>query len=106
MTADRLARDVSNRTTSDRPSKPESRTTTPGSRPSSRLTIGPSPGRPSQTSGSCRAAPCCPVSPDLARQRVADLRRARLAEMPISSLSHPIWSASAVLLAVSHSGCP
>jgi hypothetical protein len=44
MTADRLARAASNRTTSDRPSKPESRTTIPGSRPSSRLIIGPSPG--------------------------------------------------------------
>ena len=102
MTADRLARDVSNRTTSDRPSKPESRTTTPGSRPSSRLTIGPSPGRPSQTSGSCRAAPCCPVSPDLARQRVADLRRARLAETPSSWLSHLIWPLRAILSMVSH----
>jgi hypothetical protein len=44
----------------------------------------------------------CPVSLDLARQHVADLRRARLAETPFSRSSHLIWPLSAILSAVSH----
>ena len=39
--------------------------------------------RPTDTS--CR---CCPVSPNLAREHVADLRRARFAETAASWLSH------------------
>jgi hypothetical protein len=44
----------------------------------------------------------CPVSLDLVRLHLGDLRRARSGETPFSGLSHLIWSAMAVLSAVSH----
>jgi hypothetical protein len=45
----------------------------------------------------------CPVSRDLVRPHLADLRRTRSGETPLSDLSHLIWSAVAILSAVSHS---
>ena len=48
----------------------------------------------------------CPVSLDLVRPHLADLRRARSGETTSSWLSHLIWSAVAVLSAVSHSIWP
>jgi hypothetical protein len=45
----------------------------------------------------------CPVSLDLVRPHLADLRRTTSPETPFSGLSHPIWSARAILSAVSHS---
>jgi hypothetical protein len=45
----------------------------------------------------------CPVSRDLVRPHLADLRRTRSGETPFSDLSHLIWSAVAILSAVSHS---
>jgi hypothetical protein len=58
----------------------------------------------------CRVIPsgigrrrACPVSLNMARQRVADLRRARLAETPSRRPSYLIWSVVAILSAVSHS---
>jgi hypothetical protein len=39
----------------------------------------------------------CPVSLDLARPPVANLRRARSGETPFSWLSHFIWPATAIL---------
>jgi hypothetical protein len=47
--------------------------------------------------------PSCPVSMNLARQHLADLRRATSGETPFSGLSHLIWSAVAILSPVSHS---
>jgi hypothetical protein len=44
----------------------------------------------------------CPVSLDLVRPYLADLRRTTSPETPFSGLSHPIWSARAILSAVSH----
>ena len=44
----------------------------------------------------------CPVSLDLVRLHLGDLRRARSAETPFSGLSHLIWSAVAILSALSH----
>jgi hypothetical protein len=47
-------------------------------------------------------AEICPVSPDLARRHLADLRRARSAETASSWLSHLIWPVRAILSLVSH----
>src|SRR5215216_5139801 len=44
----------------------------------------------------------CPVSLDLVRPHLADLRRTRSAETASSRLSHLIWSATAILSAMSH----
>lgn len=52
------------------------------------------------------ATPRCPVSRDLVRQHIADLRRARLVETASSCLSHRIWFVVAILSAVSHSIWP
>jgi hypothetical protein len=48
----------------------------------------------------------CPVSLDLARPHLGDLRRATLAETPFRSSSHSTWPLSAILSAVSHSIWP
>jgi hypothetical protein len=45
----------------------------------------------------------CPVSLDLARRHLADLRRTTSPETPFNGLSHLIWPAKAILSAVSHS---
>jgi hypothetical protein len=45
----------------------------------------------------------CPVSLDLVRPHLADLRRTISPETPFSGLSHLIWSVRAILSAVSHS---
>jgi hypothetical protein len=42
----------------------------------------------------------CPVSLDLVRADLGDLRRTRLAETPFSGSSHLIWSAMAILSAM------
>jgi hypothetical protein len=39
----------------------------------------------------------CPVSLDVVRAHLGDLRRTSLAETPFSGLSHLIWSAMAIL---------
>jgi hypothetical protein len=44
----------------------------------------------------------CPVSLDLARPHLGDLRRARSAETLVSNSSHSIWFTSVILLAVLH----
>jgi hypothetical protein len=45
----------------------------------------------------------CPVLLDLVRPHLGDLQRTRLAETAFSGSSHLIWSAMAILFAVSHS---
>jgi hypothetical protein len=49
---------------------------------------------------------CCPVSLDLVRLHLANLRRARSAETFVSSSSHSIWPVMAILSALSHSVWP
>jgi hypothetical protein len=57
----------------------------------------------SETDGHSRSTSVrCPVSLDVVRAHLGDLRRARSGETPFSGLSHLIWSAMAILSALSH----
>jgi hypothetical protein len=55
-----------------------------------------------RTRGEVASLSSCPVSLDLARRHLADLRRTTSPETPSNGLSHLIWSAKAILSAVSH----